>query len=252
MPHRIAVCLAITMIYGGIGCASQQPAGTLPARPIERLKRVRCEGESERLTDANADGWADLRRVFAGERELCSEADLNFDLHIDTTRVFDEQAQLTLEQLDLDFDGRIDQQSTYEQGKLARKELDTNFDRMTDTWLWCDGQYLGRLERDRAKQGRVDTWEDYRGGLLSAARYDDDHDGKPERWEVYDKGVLLEVKEDNDGDGQPDRSTKVADADAAAEPMSCDAGWMKKAGEPAKPPARASDASTGASKENSQ
>ena len=46
---------------------------------------------------------------------------------------------------------------------------------------------------------------------------------------MYDAGRLTEVKEDNDADGQPDRSAKVPDADAAAQPMSCDAGWMQKA-----------------------
>ena len=39
---------------------------------------------------------------------MCTEADLNFDRHIDATRVFDERSQLAVEQLDLDFDGRID------------------------------------------------------------------------------------------------------------------------------------------------
>jgi hypothetical protein len=217
-----------------MACASVARQGRLQPRTIERLKRVACEGDSERLSDANGDGWADLRHVFEGEREVCNEVDLNFDHRADATRLFDDQARLTLEQLDLDFDGRIDQQVFYEAGKPMRKELDTNFDRMTDTWLWCDGPYLGRLERDRGKKGQVDTWEQYKNGFLADARYDDNRDGQPERWERYAAGVLTEVSEDNDLDGKADRSSKLVAEGRAPEAMSCDAGWMEKASEQAR------------------
>jgi hypothetical protein len=90
------------------------------ARPLEPLKRKDCDGGTEQLVDVNGDGLADLRHVFDGSRRVCDEIDLNFDGHIDLTRIFGKDGQVALEQYDLDFDGRLDQQSFYEGGKLVR------------------------------------------------------------------------------------------------------------------------------------
>ena len=191
MPRWLRFSRTVLYICALSACGgSQKPSGpnVAEARKVEPLRRKSCDGDSEKLVDVNGDGLADLRHVFVGKTEACTEIDLNFDGHIDLTRKFDDHGQITFEQFDLDFDGKLDQQSFYESGKLARKEIDTNFDRMIDTWMWCDGPYLGKLERDRHHHGRVDTWEQYRTGLLENAEYDDNTDGHVERWESYRGG----------------------------------------------------------------
>jgi hypothetical protein len=161
----LALC-GLTPALVGSGCGgSQKPKpGEVVARKLVPLARRACNGEREALVDVNGDGLADLRHVYNGRVEACTEIDLNFDGHVDLTRLFDTSGTVAYEQFDLDFDGKLDQQSFYTGGKLARKELDTNFDRMVDTWVWCDGPYLGRLERDRHHAGRVDTWMRTRSG----------------------------------------------------------------------------------------
>lgn len=246
MLRWTAVFAVILSAYGNVSCGgSQGPeaqnAGDVVAREIKPLRRKACEGDRETLEDASFDGYANLRHVYDGQREVCAEIDVNMDGRVDVTRLFGDDGKLSLEQYDLDFDGRLDQQLFYENGKLTRKELDTNFDRMIDTWVWCEGAFMTRLERDRHHTGHVDTWEDYERGLLAKAQYDDNNDGKVERWETYRSGRLAEIQTDGDRDGKPELKETVAVSLASAppDPISCDGTPVPATAQPAKPAAPA-------------
>src|SRR6185312_13202359 len=94
--------------------------GEVVARKLEPLARRACKGDREALVDVNGDGLADLRHAYNGRAENCTEIDLNFDGHVDLTRLFGKDGTVAYEQFDLDFDGKLDQQSFYIGGKLAR------------------------------------------------------------------------------------------------------------------------------------
>ena len=213
--------MALVTACGGAQVADPQNAQDV-AREVEPLTRQSCDGDQEKLVDANGDGRANIRHVFDGGKEVCAEIDMNFDGRADVTRIFDDSGQIAREQHDFDFDGRVDQDALYAGGKLTEKHLDTNFDKLVDTWVWCDGAYITRLERDRHHTGRVDTWEKYQNGMLVAVSYDDNNDGRVERWENYRAGKLDEIILDGDLDGKPDTTEKHKGDPTPLEPVSCD------------------------------
>lgn len=208
---------------GGSTPPPKTPEGErIEIRVATPLARRACKGDGDASVDIGGNGKAAVRHVKSGGKPVCAELDLNLDGRVDLMRKFGPDGQIELEQHDLDFDGRLDQEAFFENGALVRKELDTNFDRWIDTWVFCDGAFIARLERDRHRIGRVDTWEEYERGQLVRVRYDDDGDGKIERWELYRNGKLAEVVFDPNTDGVPDRrQTDMPDTGSGVEPVSC-------------------------------
>ena len=67
----------------------------------------------------------------------------------------DKGGKLTLEESDLDFDGKFDLTIYYASGKMVREELDTNFD-SRDVWKFFENEKLvaHRARHERRRQGR--------------------------------------------------------------------------------------------------
>ena len=64
--------------------------------------------------------------------------DLNRDNKIDVWRYFNDDGAVSKEELDLDFDGKIDATDYYTNGVVRRREIDFQFDEKTDTWKYYD------------------------------------------------------------------------------------------------------------------
>ncbi len=218
---------ALALAFVMMGCGGTPAAGDAPQGSLGDARvRQQCnpEGRTVRAVDVDNDGEPDIHHVYEGEREVCARYDMNFDGAVDITRFFGPDGEITQEEHDFDFDGRIDQIAYFEGGQLVRKELDTNFDNRIDTWVWCEGSLFSRQERDRHHRGRVDTWELFERGVLREARYDDNNDGEPERWELFQNGRLAEIRRDTNLDGDSDQREEIP-RDSAGEretALTCD------------------------------
>jgi hypothetical protein len=142
--------------------------------------------------DVNNDGKPDIVSVFkkvqnekTGETNLriyVKMMDLNHDAKIDLWRFFNfETGTVLKEELDLDFDGKIDRTDYYIDGVVRRSEFDFQFDEKADVIKNFDEK-----------------------GMLVEIDSDSDGDGKTDYWEFYKNGVIERIEKDNDGDGKSD------------------------------------------------
>lgn len=155
--------------------------------------RARCERKDKKVVefDVNRDGRADVWKVYKTTNEQgtrieilnCKEDDLNFDDHMDMWTYYDDQGNVTLEEFDFDFDGRIDARSYYQQGHLVRKELSTSFDGKPDIWEFYEQDKLTRRERSSRRDDKIDVWEFYENGRLDRIGYDTTGSGKVDKWD---------------------------------------------------------------------
>jgi len=107
--------------------------------------------------------------------------DLNLDGKYDVYRFYDEAGAVAKEELDLDFDGKIETTDYYRGGIVMQKEIDSQFDEKTDLWKYFDEKgMLIRLDEDQDGDGTVDYWEFYAGGVLERMEKDTDRDGRPD------------------------------------------------------------------------
>jgi len=143
--------------------------------------------------DINKDQKPDIINVFKkvpvkdgkrGEYDLqinVKMMDLNRDTKIDVWRFFDENGAVVKEELDLDFDGKIDAVDYYLNGIVRRREVDFQFDEKTDIWKHFDekGQLM-LFEADQSGDGKSDYWEHYKNAVIERIEKDTDGDGKPD------------------------------------------------------------------------
>ena len=132
-----------------------------------------------------------VRRIFKtfGEGDarhktlVCREIDTNLDGIKDVVRTFNPKGEALHEEVDRNYDGRIDLWINFVDGRLAQEDLDTNNDGKADVWkFYVDGQ-LQRIRRDRNFDGKADIWEIYARGRLERVGLDDSYDGHVDRWD---------------------------------------------------------------------
>jgi hypothetical protein len=85
------------------------------------------------------------------------EFDRNKDGRMDHVMILDEKGRKLYEELDFNFDGRMDDLCFYTNGVLQSEWIDTNFDGKIDLWVYLrNGVYVDRYERDTNYDGVVD------------------------------------------------------------------------------------------------
>lgn len=114
-----------------------------------------------------------------GKLLLRKEVDLNRDGRIDVRTFFDDTGRRVKEEMDGDFDGRVDWVDHYIEGRRASAEVDTDHNGTYDLFKYYENGVVRRKERDTNADGRVDFWEylDQSGNVLKTGR-DLDNDGK--------------------------------------------------------------------------
>lgn len=124
------------------------------------------------------------------------DLDVTWDGKIDLWRYFGDDGQVTKEEWDTDYDGKVDEVRTFEAGVIVKSE------------------------RDRNNDGKPDVVRFYKGGVLERKEVDGNNDGQPDRWEYYSGRVLDRVGVDKDHDGTVDTWAKAdgSTAEAAAKP----------------------------------
>jgi hypothetical protein len=144
--------------------------------------------------DTSGDNTPDVRKLFKimGEGSLarlvlvCREADLNGDRRKDVVRRYNDEGRPIYEEVDRNFDGRIDEITRFTDGRLAVREIDTTGNGLIDTKIFYEEGAPVRAERDMTSKSTLATW-------------------KPDRWEYYTDGRTVRVGTDLDGDGKVDR-----------------------------------------------
>lgn len=92
------------------------------------------------------------------------ELDRNADGDIDYRVYYDAKGKVAREELDFNFDGKMDTFYYYKDGVLQREELDTHFDGKIDISVYLlDGTYVQRYERDLDGDGKPDVVRDFGG-----------------------------------------------------------------------------------------
>ena len=173
-----------------LACA-KAPADTAPAGGASMLVRsVKLEARTaecgrEEPLDLNRDGRQDVVNCFRADGSLARrQSDLNNDGRFDITTFYDLPSSATAaplrsrEELDMDFDGRLDLIDNFIEGRLKDSEIDTNFDGVRDVYkeFQADGK-LVRRTIDSNADGQQDTFEDYKDGRLDRTCHDINADG---------------------------------------------------------------------------
>ena len=144
--------------------------------------------------DTSGDNTPDVRKLFRtmGEGSLarlvlvCREADLNGDGRKDIVRLYTDEGRPSREEVDRDFDGRIDEVTHFTSGRVRLQEIDTSGNGMIDTKIFYENGQPERAERDMANRSTASEW-------------------RPDRWEYYADGRTVRIGTDINGDGKVDR-----------------------------------------------
>jgi hypothetical protein len=214
--HLFVLCLSIVC-----GCASAKagfklgtPEGDAAAMAAKKgTGDPRCDATiADREVseyDTSGDEVSDVRKVFVRLGDpatsrlvlICREADVNGDGRKDVVRVYDDEGRSLREDVDRNFDGKVDQHTIFQNGQVVRHEYDENFDGKVDTKIYYDGGKPSRAEKDIAGRSTPEQW-------------------RPDRWEYYDAGKTVRMGTDVDGDARVDRWDR-------------DAAWKKAQEQPA-------------------
>lgn len=173
--------LALVAVVTGMACTpavvEDPPTGILEPEQAP-------DGTLIRRFDLDGDGKPNLWRVVVNEggteRTVRRDEDLNFDGRVDTRHFFGSDGVLVKEEIDLDYDTRVDAIATYEGGVKIREE---------------------HFLPNRPKPHVIRL---YSNGKLIEKQRDQDGDGIYETFEYFDEGKLIRIGRDTTGDGKPD------------------------------------------------
>ncbi len=93
------------------------------------------------------------------------ELDRNGDGQIDYRVIYDQAGVVAREEMDFNFDGKMDTFYYYKSGVLQRVEIDSKNTGKIDIWVYLlDGKYVQRYERDTDGDGKPDLVRTFNGG----------------------------------------------------------------------------------------
>ena len=178
---------------GGSAPVASRPAGPVKATMLPSACSEEGKTSDARATDVDGDGRPEVIKYYQtmddperpGEKKsglVRQDIDLNWDGKIDVCRKFSAAGLAVREEIDLDYDGRIDEVRVYEDGVIARSERDRNNDGKADVVRRYKGGKLQQKEIDTNDDGQADRWEYYDGDKIERVGIDIDHDGKVDRW----------------------------------------------------------------------
>lgn len=109
------------------------------------------------------------------------------------------------EEVDFNFDGKVDLQKIYEAGTLKKTSMDFDFDGEFD----LEEEYVGgQLEKSTLTQGLLGdkklTWKFFEQGQLKKIEKDTNRDGQPDIWMYFERQALTRLGHDYNYDGTID------------------------------------------------
>jgi len=146
-------------------------------------EKIGAGGLIEQQIDLNKDERPDVFNFYRARKETTrllvrKEVDLNWDGKIDVRTWFTDSGEIEKEEMDGDFDSRVDWIDHYKGGRRVMSEIDSDYDGAMDLFKYYENGKLRRKERDSKGDGRIDFWEylDEQGNVLRTGR-DVDGDG---------------------------------------------------------------------------
>ncbi len=197
----LAAFATLAACGGGSGSKGQVKTATAPGGSHDQSKwpaddKSMCDWRDKpelEVSESAGPGALrpNLRRVFKtfGEGDarhktlVCREIDTNLDGIKDVVRTFNPKGEALHEEVDRNYDGRIDLWIKFVDGRLAEEDVDTNNDGKPDVWKFYVNGQLQRIRRDRNFDGKPDIWEIYARGRLERVGLDDTFDGHVDRWD---------------------------------------------------------------------
>ncbi|MEC7948384.1 MAG: hypothetical protein VX265_12525 [Myxococcota bacterium] len=168
------------------GCgpkAAPEASGTEASRAGVLSEQPSEDGLVQQQIDINGDGGPDVYNFFRERSDaprllVRKEVDLNWDGRLDVRTWFDAAGEIEKEEMDGDFDGRVDWVDHYQGGKRVLSEVDTDYDGAFDLFKIYEGGKVRSKQRDTNGDGEVDFWEylDDAGNVVKTGR-DIDGDG---------------------------------------------------------------------------
>lgn len=189
--RQIQVGMGLVLASSLVACGPKGGDATETAAADREKAGVLAEGPTpEGLTlqkiDLNGDGGADVHNFYKERTDaprllVRKEVDLNWDGRLDVRTWFDPAGTIEKEEMDGDFDGRVDWVDHYQGGKRVLSEVDTDYD------------------------GNFDLFKVYESGRVRSKQRDTDGDGEVDFWEYLDdNGNVVKTGRDIDGDGVMD------------------------------------------------
>jgi len=194
MKTLFVVGMALTV--GACGSSGKTKG---PAKPEAQMLGMEIVGEtSVEKYDLNGDGQPDLFKIYVirgpkedpeKQQQLLGrqDLDLDFDGRIDVRRHFNELGTVVREEMDLDFDGQFDAVDYYSDGVLYRRDMALNFEGKPSIIKYYAANKLVRKERDTNADGKIDTVEFYENGKLVRTGIDKDGDEKPDVYTEHEE-----------------------------------------------------------------
>ena len=184
MLSNINILLVPVFVAAAVGCAAGSGSNrSIGSEPSLLTERPADNGLIEQQIDLNRDQKADVFNYFRDRKETTrllvrKEVDLNWDGKIDVRTWFDDAGEIEKEEMDGDFDSRVDWIDHYRGGKRVMSEIDTDYNGAMDLFKYYENGLLRRKERDSKGDGRIDFWEylDDTGNVIRTGR-DVDGDG---------------------------------------------------------------------------
>jgi len=148
------------------------PLGTVIAAPTARCVEKFDSSVSE---DTNNDKISDVEKHYrtrladSGKRVhhlVCKAADLNTDGVMDAWFHYNTVGDIVREELDSDYDGRVDLVSIREANRIVTQEIDSNGDGRVDEWRRYERNQVSLVDRDIDFDGTRDSYEYYVDGHL--------------------------------------------------------------------------------------
>jgi len=117
------------------------------------------------------------------------EFDLNNDGKIDITKYFDAKGNQIKDEVDQDFDGKVDHIVVYKKNKVYMVLLSLTFDGKFDEKEFFDKGKLMLIKRSTKKNGIFDEFQYFVHGRLIRIGWDKDGNGQPEVFEDNPTGA---------------------------------------------------------------
>jgi hypothetical protein len=187
-PPPLLALIAVVFLAGCPKQATTNPTSTVaagadPAGPSAVTTTQTNEGLVEVRVDLNRDGRHEITNYYRERSDAPrllrrKETDLDLKGGPDVWTWYDDSGQREREEMDGDFDGRVDWKDYYVGGKRSMSEVDTDFNGTFDLKKYYENGIVRRRERDSNADGRVDAWEylDESGKVIKTGR-DVDGDG---------------------------------------------------------------------------
>jgi hypothetical protein len=148
----------------GLGACAKTETKTAAASASVLSEEPSADGLVEQTVDINGDGKADVFNYYrerngAPRLLVRKETDLNWDGKVDVRTWFNETAEIEKEEMDGDFDSRVDWVDHYQGGRRVMSEVDTDWNGLFDLFKYYEGQRVRRKESDTNADGKIDFWE---------------------------------------------------------------------------------------------